>query len=69
MTMTISSPVMSSLSMIHDRFSDNNVTEFAFDLLLVTCLLQVAFAPPLEQLPVEVDMDLGAESSTSFPFF
>ena len=53
----------------NDRFSDNNVTEFAFDLLLVTCLLQVAFAPPLEQLPVEVDMDLGAESSTSFPFF
>ena len=23
----------------NDRFSDNNVTEFAFDLLLVTCLL------------------------------
>ena len=23
----------------HDRFSDNIVTEFAFDLLLVTCLL------------------------------
>ena len=55
--------------MIHDRFSDNNVTEFAFDLLLVTCLLQVAFAPPIEQLPVEIDMDLGAKSGTSFFFF
>ena len=29
--------------------------------------LQVAFDPPLEELPVEVDMDLGSTSAPASP--